>query len=210
MISSRSEPRRWLPPQLAATAASAPAGSTLAVLAPEPPNLDALADAARAEGYRQGHAEGLRDGSAEAAGLVAQMAQLLTGLAAPFAQQNDELITQLTDLIILFCEQIVRRELATAPGDIERALREALAVLEGDTVGVEVYLHPEDRAAVEDLLAEQASLVRVKLIDDPYLLRGGCRVKTATSLVDATTEQRLRSVVEGLRAATDLQLELRP
>ena len=87
----------------------------------------------------------------------------------------------------------MRRELKTAPEEIVAVVREAISVLPNRDTEVRVYLHPEDAALLRaSTSGGEASL---HLIDDPMLTRGGCRVENGASIVDASLENRLSSVV---------------
>jgi flagellar assembly protein FliH len=203
MTLSEQAPRRWDLPAFAAEAAPQPVAAETPA-----PRVDDAEQRARA--VEEGYAAGLAEGRRAAQQLTAEIAALLAAMATPFREHNSTLLMQLTELIILFTGQVVRRELTVRPGDIKTSLREALAVLEGDAIGAEVYLHPEDRATVEDLMGVQGVIPRVRLLEDSNLLRGGCRVQTASSVVEVTAEQRLLAIAAQLRDAAEHAVEQLP
>ncbi|MBM70502.1 MAG: hypothetical protein CME43_13625 [Haliea sp.] len=188
ILSDPGRPRSWQPPPLQD---AAPAAAV--------PDTAAIAERARAEGYAAGHAEGLAAGRARAAATAAELAALLGNMAAPFRQQEADLLRELSELVVRVATAVVRRELETSPGAIQDVLAEALEILEAVEGPVDVHLHPADAALVREWLANELPKLAVTLHTDATLLRGGCRVATAESYVDASTERRLEEVLRALR-----------
>jgi len=60
---------------------------------------------------------------------------------------------------------------------------------------VRLALHPEDALLVRDTLIAGDSASNIQIIDDPVQVRGGCRVITDTSQIDASIETRLNAVI---------------
>jgi flagellar assembly protein FliH len=56
-------------------------------------------------------------------------------------------------------------------------------------------LHPEDAAVVREKLAAPGSESAWKIVEDPVMTRGGCRVTTDTAHIDARLETRLHSIM---------------
>lgn len=187
-MSDPGRPRSWQPPQLRDAAPVAAA-----------PDTTAIAERARTEGYAAGHAEGLAAGRARAEATAAELAALLGNMAAPFRQQEADLLRELSELVVRVATTVVRRELETSAGAIEAVLAEALDILEAVEGPVDVHLHPADAALVREWLANELPKLTVTLHTDSALLRGGCRVATAESYVDASTERRLDDVLRTLR-----------
>ena len=171
-MSDAGRPRSWQPPPLRDAAPAAAA----------PPDTAAIAERARAEGYAAGHAEGLAAGRAKAEATANELAALLQSMATPFRQQESGLLRELSELVVRVATAVVGRELETSSGAVDAVLAEALELLE----------------AVEGPVDNLPKLA-VTLHTDAALLRGGCRVATAESYVDASTERRLDDVVRALR-----------
>ncbi len=166
--------------------------------------LMAIEKAARAEGFERGRREGLvrgqREGLERAQQIVEQRVRhldaLLAALAAPVAVMDQQVEEELLALTLAVARQLVRREIKTDPGQIVAVLRNAISVLPVADRGVRVFVHPEDATLLREVLAggdgehERAW----RLVEDPTLSRGGCRVTTENSRLDATVEGRLAQV----------------
>ena len=99
-------------------------------------------------------------------------------------------------LAIAVAGQLIRRELKQDPGEIVAVVREAIAALPSNSRRVQIALHPEDAQLVRERLALAESDQRAwGVAEDPTLTRGGCRVTTEHSRIDASVEKRLAAVI---------------
>ena len=152
-----------------------------------------------AEGRDQGFREGYRDG--EAAGgdavraAVASLGAVLDVLAAPLEQLDSEVEQSLVGLTTAIVRQLVRRELKADPGQILATVREGAAALPVSVREVHLWLQPEDAALVRANLSVDGPNASRHLHEDPLVSRGGCRIETGESHVDATVEGRLAAVI---------------
>jgi flagellar assembly protein FliH len=93
----------------------------------------------------------------------------------------------------------------TDPNQIVGVMREAMALLPVNSRNIRVLLHPDDAEIVHELYAVGEGGEGWKVVEDPVVQRGGCRVVTDTSQVDATLESRLHNLIApligGLRSA---------
>ncbi|WP_455209964.1 flagellar assembly protein FliH [Kaarinaea lacus] len=154
------------------------------------------------EAYDEGLTKGYKDGLAKATAQLDPQIQLLnkamSALSEPFAQLDQEVEQQLTELAITIARQLVRREIKTDPGQIIAIVREAILALPSATKKTYVYLHPEDMELVKTKLSASEPESYWRLMEDPTLSRGDCKVMTDTSTIDATVERRLSSLVANL------------
>ncbi|MEL7537856.1 MAG: flagellar assembly protein FliH [Pseudomonadota bacterium] len=160
----------------------------------------AKAAAARAqqEAAERGYAEGLERGQAAIAERSAQLAALLNGLAEPLADLDDTVEAALVDLACRIARQVVRRELQIDRAQVLVVAREALAALPLNARGIRVILHPDDAQLLRDSLTGGDHNPKWTIVEDPLMTRGGVRVQSERSLVDATVEQRLKNITESL------------
>jgi flagellar assembly protein FliH len=156
----------------------------------------------QAEAYQEAFAQGLQEGReagrAEARAQVERLAGMFYDLAKPFEQLDAEVERELLSLAMALARQIVRRELKTDPTQIIGIIREAIAALPVATRDVQVHLHPEDAAVVRQNLAPTESQRAWTIVEDPVMARGGCRVTSATSRIDARLETRLGAILSEL------------
>lgn len=155
----------------------------------------------RTEGFRYGHQEALEAARAQIAERIALLDELLGGLDKPFERLDDQVEREVVGLVVAIVRQLVRREVRTDPGQIVGVVREALAILPVASRNVHVALNPEDAALVRQVYALNDGVVTWKIVEDPVVARGGCRVVTETSQVDATLESRLAALIAPLLAA---------
>lgn len=163
-----------------------------------------------AEGRAQGHAQGLAEGRAaghaegEAQGrgamreAAARFEALIDLLDEPLTHMDAKVEDELVALAIAIAKQLIRRELRTDPGQIVATVREAVAILPSSARRVTLHLHPEDAALMRSALALDEAGSRWRLQENPLMSRGGCRVTTETSSIDASVETRLAATIARL------------
>jgi flagellar assembly protein FliH len=174
-------------------------------LAPQDlPTVGGLVDLqaeAHKEAFDQGLAEGREAGRAEVRAQAERLAGMFGELAKPFEMLDAEVERELLTLAMALARQIVRRELKADPAQIIGIIRDAIAALPAAARDVRVFLHPEDAAVVRESLAPTESERAWVIVEDPVMARGGCRVTTATSRVDARLEARLDAILIDLLGA---------
>jgi flagellar assembly protein FliH len=153
---------------------------------------------AHAEGRKSGFARGLAEGRAagrtETEPLLAQVQTLLGLLAEPLQQLDDEIEATLAAVAMAVARQLVRREIRLDPGEVVGVVREAVSALPGRSRDVRLYLNPEDMSLLREALALDDDAPWT-LVEDPVLSRGGCRVETDASRIDASVEGRLATAI---------------
>ncbi len=171
-------------------------------------------DAGFQKGLEQGISEGLQQGKARAEqseslieierqqlqARTQHLEQLLTVLADPISQLDKEVEDQLVELVLAVSRQLIRRELKADPGQIIAVVREAVSLLPVAAREYRLALHPEDAALVREALAMDESDGNRPwiIVEDPTLTRGGCRVVSEASYIDATVERQLAAVAATL------------
>jgi flagellar assembly protein FliH len=151
-------------------------------------------DQAYQEGFEKGYNEGLQSGQKEAQENVHLLQQLMSSLATPFKDLDDEVEQDLLALTMAMAQQIVRREIKLDPSQIIAVIREAIAALPIANRTVQMFLHPEDAALVKQTFSMEGDQEHWQIVEDPGLSRGGCRIATENSNVDATVETRLAAI----------------
>lgn len=160
--------------------------------------LEEIQQQARQEGFQQGLQEGRDSGREELLNSIRCLEQILKTLDKPLEELDDSVEQQLAQLAMLVARQLVRRELKTDPEQVVGIVREALALLPVAARDVQLALNPEDAGIVRDALSLHEGEQAIRIVEDPVQSRGGCRVVTRTSQIDATIETRLNSVIAGV------------
>ncbi len=182
----------WAAPDVGKTS-----GAPKAPLATVSGLADLQAEAHR-EAFEQGLAEGREAGRSAVRAQVERLEGMFYDLAKPFKELDEEVERELLTLAMALARQIVRRELKADPSHIIGIIREAIAALPVAAREVRVHLHPEDASVVRENLAPTESERAWQIVEDPVMARGGCRVSTTTSRVDARLETRLGAILSEL------------
>jgi flagellar assembly protein FliH len=170
---------------------------------PEPPTAEEIERIQREaweEAYARGREEGLAQGLTEARQQAKRLADALDVLAEPLRELDERVMEEMVAMTIAIARQLVRRELRTDPGQIVGVVQQAVSALPVAAQRVRVTLHPEDAATVREVLSEDGRLAVWEIIEDPTLTRGGCRVETEHSRIDASVERRLTAIAAELLA----------
>ncbi|HKJ76285.1 MAG TPA: flagellar assembly protein FliH [Gammaproteobacteria bacterium] len=154
---------------------------------------------AYASGYEKGREEGYAEWQRETQAAVQRLDQVFRSLARPLEDVDAAVEQELTELAIAIGRQLIRRELRANPEEIVGVVREALDALPSAAQGIRVFLHPDDAALVREALpVEEGGEAHWRIVEEPTLSRGGCRVESDNSGIDATVEKRLNAVVAEL------------
>lgn len=178
-------------------------------LAPPPPlpeqrglpsveELEAIEEAARAEGYARGHAEGLASGQAEIRRIVAQMEGILDAFTRPLARLDAEVGDALGALAVRIAGALLGRSYAADPALLADLVREALEISGSETRQLELRLHPDDIAMLSPHLPP---LDGVRLVPDLTLARGDLRVHADSVRIDGSLAARLNAALQSLAEA---------
>jgi flagellar assembly protein FliH len=157
--------------------------------------LEEIEREAREDGFRAGYADGIEAGRRELDARLAQLDVLIGSLASPLDQVDEQVEQELVALAMAVARHLVRREIKTEPGQIVAVVREALAALPSASRHVELRLHPEDASLVREALKLADGERPWRIVEDPVLTRGGCKISSDIAQVDATLESRLNAVI---------------
>jgi flagellar assembly protein FliH len=148
-----------------------------------------------AEIQRQAHEEGFQAGFAEGA---QRMAALLAAMEQALQQVDQAVAQDLLNLSLEVAQKMVQQSLKTKPEILLNTIREAINCLPHINHGAHLYLHPDDAAMVRSGMGEQLTHSGWKILEDAFVTRGGVRVETAHSQIDATVENRWKRIVASI------------
>jgi flagellar assembly protein FliH len=126
---------------------------------------------------------------------VARLDAILALLAEPLKDLEAGVHQELATLAGAIARQLVRRELRHQPDQIVGVIRETLVLLPGNARDVRIHLHPEDAALVRERLVEPSARRAWTLVEDPVVTRGGCRIVSGNSSIDAQVEARIGAAI---------------
>lgn len=147
------------------------------------------------EAWQKGHAEGLAAGEQAVRQRAARFDELLRALSQPFDILDESVEKQLLELTTALLKQLFRREIKLNPSHVIGVVREAIQVLPIASRAVQVHLHPDDATLVREMLRPADNEPAWTIVEDPLASRGGCRVTTENSQIDASAESRLHAVI---------------
>lgn len=151
------------------------------------------------DGYAAGHAAAMAEKDLRLGQLQRQVAHemgaTLESLRRALAELEGEAGEQVLQLALAIARQVVRREVEVDRAAVLPALHEAVAAVIDQQAHPRVHLNPQDLALLRDALEADGLLKGCRLIADAAITRGGCRVETAHSDIDATLETRWQRVL---------------
>lgn len=161
--------------------------------------LEELQKQAYDEAFAAGLADGRKAGKDEIDCRIARLDDLLRAMSRPIEALDEQVLEQLVELAMATTQQLFRREIRSEPTHVIGVVREALQLLPIASQNVRVGLHPDDAQLVRDSLTSVTSEEQAwSIVEDPLIDRGGCRVTTENSQVDAQAQTRLRAVIAAI------------
>jgi len=161
--------------------------------------LAALEAEAQARGYAAGHAAGLAEGRASAAALAERLQATLDALAQPLAVVDAELERVLVAVTLEAARRIAQQELHLDPTKVAAVVCDAVAALGSGARKVAVFVHPDDYAALLAALGNRLDGAEAwRLVADPEVLAGGCRVESEQASVMASLDARAAGLAHTL------------
>ncbi len=173
-------------------AASHPHGArgTAAVVLPTAAQIENIQQQAYDEGYAAG------------AQMAAQEAQRMAALANSMEQAIHQMDQQVAhDLLTLAMEvarQMVQQALKVNPEILLSVINAAIGSLPHFNQGAHLVMHPDDATLVRAKMGEQLTHSGWKIFEDALIERGGVRVATAHSQIDATLATRWQHIATAL------------
>ena len=199
-------------------AAAASAAET-APTAPEPapaPEIDeaqlaALREQAFAEGRAAGYAAGLADGEragyasgeARAQAEIARLAALASEFSRAIEAGEAALADEMLALALEVARQMLRTSLKVKPELILPVVRDAIAALTNPHGHPALTLNPADAVLVRAQLGEQLAHTGWRILEDPQVAAGGCRIDNSGAEIDATLATRWKRVLDSLGRQSD-------
>jgi flagellar assembly protein FliH len=182
--------QRWEAPNLLASELRADE-----IALPTAAQIEEIQRQAREEGFRTGHAEGVQKAIKEN--------QRLSDLIGALETQVDEQVAhELLELSLDVARQMLHQALKVNPELLLEVVRAAIATLPHYNQGAHLVLHPDDAILVRERMGEQLSHSGWKIFEDARVERGGARLETANSQIDASPETRWNRIVAALGQET--------
>lgn len=160
--------------------------------------LQASLQQARDTSYAEGRQAGYAEGMAQAQVNTAQLQALMDNLQTALNQVDESLAQSLLDLSLEIARKMVLTTLLVKPEIILKIVSTAIASLPHFNQNAHLLLHPDDALLVREQMGEHLAHSGWQLFTDEQIERGGCRVETAHSNIDASNATRWKHVVESI------------
>lgn len=194
------EVQPWTPQGIEATAPDV-------LRPPTAEELERLHLESRQEGYETGRREGweagYREGLVQAQAEAERLRGLADTLAAALRDVEQELGQELLALALDISKQMLRQALKVKPELLLPVVRSAIESLPHHAQHPHLHLHPEDAALVRRMLETELPHAGWKVVEDMRIARGGCRIETTTSELDATLPGRWQRIAAALGQEND-------
>jgi flagellar assembly protein FliH len=150
------------------------------------------------EGHQAGYQAGYSEGSVKAAQETEQLAALVFSMGQALQKVDQHVAQNLLDLSLELAQQMVRQALKIKPEILLPIVQDAIDGLPHFNPGAHIVLHPDDAEIVRLRLGEQLTHSGWKIFEDAQITKGGVRIETANSQIDATVETRWKRITANL------------
>ena len=175
---------------------AAPVPDELQIDAAPDPELIHARELARREGVE----EGRREAAALLEGERVALKTLIAGMNEVMQDFEQSLANDVLSMSLELAKLIVRQSLRVKPEAVVAVVREAVESLPGVSDQTVLLVHPADAVLIRMAAENDRALGELpwKIVEDEHIERGGCRLETPTTEVDATLETRWRRVLAAL------------
>ena len=146
------------------------------------------------QAYDEGYAEGARKARDEAQ----RLAGMIEALDKALQQVDQQVAQDLLDLSMEMTKKMLQQALKVKPELLLGVISDAINELPHFNQHAHLILHPSDAELVRSKMGEQLEHTGWKIFEDPQIERGGCRVETAHSQIDASLPTRWKRVVSSI------------
>lgn len=156
--------------------------------------LTAIREEARAAGHDEGHnagyADGLAIGRAEAAKELEHLQAIALEFSSAVAHADETIATEVLDLALHLAKTMLRTALEVKPELVLPIVRESIEYLPVLQQPALLVLNPLDADMVREAIGEELDKGGWRVVKDPAIARGGCKVDTATNQIDGQVSSR--------------------
>lgn len=154
--------------------------------------------AGRQQGHAEGYTEGYKQGIAEATEKVNLIQSILSDANQELARLDREISEDLLSLALAIARQVLLQSLEVKPEILLAVIRESIAKLPPFNQHANLRVNPQDAGLVKEQLGEQLEHTGWKIIEDERIARGGCKLETSSSHVDASLDKRWEKVTSAI------------
>ncbi|MCC7106573.1 MAG: hypothetical protein IT307_15650 [Chloroflexi bacterium] len=175
---------------------------------PAPPDLEAVVQAAAAEGFQKGYEDGLSLVREEQRKAMRRLVDIARSARLEAERFTRSLESQVVELSLVIAQRIVEREVRLDPAIVLPVVRAALQEI-ADAAELRLRVNPVDHPLVSAHwagLATDGLIQRCELVADERVEPAGCVLETGIGQIDAQLPAKLEQVGTILRAVLDGEL----
>jgi flagellar assembly protein FliH len=154
------------------------------------------------EGQTAGHAQGFKAGLEEGQKHVQEIVNYLTdieyNLQKLYSYSREYLAQEVLDLALDLARAVTMRSIEKQPDCIFEVVEKALEQIPILQLPAKLLLNPLDAELIEASQGRNLNDAGWKIVYDPQISRGGCRLETGSNDVDATVETRFEKMMAAL------------
>jgi|GEM_PF-6158706 flagellar assembly protein FliH len=162
----------------------------------------------RQEAIDKGYNEGLARGRKEAFDQeivafnkkTAELSKLICSMQECMQTLEEQLSDTVKDLALTIVKAVIKAEIATNPEIIQNTVKEALKSLPKNSKDINLKINPKDADFLNSIEDEEfkETINNVQLTLDETIARGGVKINSENSFVDAELDTRLDAVLARL------------
>ncbi|MDL2358035.1 MAG: flagellar assembly protein FliH [Pseudomonadota bacterium] len=174
---------------------------------PSDEEIAAIREQARLTGFDDGHVAGYADGLAIGRAEAVQELEHLRSIALDFGQAlsaaDETIAADVLELALHLAKSMLRNALEIRPELVIPVVREAIEYLPVLQQPAVLMLNPDDALIVRTAIGEELEKGGWRVVLDPTVARGGCKVDTATNQIDAQIGARWERLTHALGKDVD-------
>lgn len=157
-------------------------------------DIESLQKQAYDESFQQGYQEGIDKANQEMQATVDSIKNIIKQLSAPIEQINQTVKQELVELVLAVAKQIIYREVKQSPEKIMTVINESIDKLPSLSSNIHIHVNSDDAKIIKELSSKEGEKLPFKIIDDTSITRGGCKVFSDSSSLDATVENQIAKI----------------
>jgi flagellar assembly protein FliH len=142
----------------------------------------------------KGYQEGLKKAQLESNEHKDNFQKLIQAIENTMQIFDDDMVDVIKQLSVSISKQVIRRELQTNSDQVVSVVKEAIKLLPIDDSRLMIHLNPNDINVLKKVFNQDDIASSYSLIEDPSIQRGGCKLATDDSIIDATIDSQIAQI----------------
>jgi len=158
------------------------------------------------EKLKNGYEDGLKQGQQVLNEYKQTFESVFSSLDNALKEIDQDVIQAITQLAISISKQIIRRELQINSEQVVSVVKESIKLLPLEKSRLIIHLNPSDISVVQKVFNQDDIVHSYSLVEDPTVQRGGCKLATDESIIEATIDSQVAQIAAkllGSQRATD-------